>query len=407
MSKIAFKIAYALMCLSDEFAEYGPIIDKVRLVQDDREDTTMWVNPHLEMGFGEKWCKKLKSSELKAVVLHELRHIEYGHFVREESIRRVYGKGYTHYAHNVAMDLEINSKIPGLPECGHFPKNYDYPENLTYEEYFQKIIRDPKFKDRYTYLISSGGKMNANDLDLEHIRNSGKVRNDSSSNDTLSIEDENFLNDLEKEVTEAKESRGSGKGGSTGKLKIKPSQPIDILNYVRTRCATVKNEKTFGYDMVDYNSFKITAISDVIDFKTFNEVVPITLSFVIDVSGSRTDKQINESISKIWSTLESVDDITFIIDIFFADDGVTQINHVLRREDIPKTFKGRGGTWLSKAYEEFKIEYDLIVIMTDGFCDYSDINNLEKKFYNKTIVGIDKESYLTTHMHFMLPTFVL
>jgi predicted metal-dependent peptidase len=366
--------------------EWEPIIDRVRLVLDEKKDVTMWMDHSVRMGYNPAWVRKLSSSERRAVVLHEISHYSYGHFIRIRQFSKVYGRVQKDIF-NVAADLEINSDIKGLPPDGCFPQSFNYPPKLSMEEYYIRLCK--------------GG------VKVEGL---GK----SLTNDIIFGDDENELitgeliqEEVLMEVEEASKKAGKTTFFGKGLTKIKVVPPINIYQYIKVLYARMQDSPQFGFDHTNYGRFKRSIIPDIVKFRQNDYNPQIKLAFVVDTSGSRSNGMINEGLSRIYHTLKSLGENKTISDLYTVDAEVKQSTRLNSENDIPKEFHGRGGTRMDAVFEKMKEKYDLVVFMTDGQLNNEDLSDIPSIYKKKVVLGIDKQYFKDYQNIHKFPLFIL
>jgi len=380
------KILNDLDDLRKELREAEPLIDRIKLIQDDGPEVTMWMSPRCHMGYNPKWVNNLTDKERRGVVKHELFHYINGHFLRARQLRRVYGH-LTKVRSNVAMDLEINCEIEGLPVDGCFVQNFGFPPKLTFEKYYELLEgQNPaNYKDKVLIddVIYSDDE---NEADIE----------------------ESIMEEVLMEVEESAKLVGRSRGWGSGKVKIKKNvKPINIHNYLKVLFNRLSETPTFGFDHTIYSRFKRSNIPDILKFKERDFVPVMKIAFGVDTSSSRSDGQVNTSMSKIFHTLKNLGEGNTISDLYEIDSGVSKVTRLNHAHDIPKEFHGRGGTRMDVIYKQFKKNsYDLVIILTDAYLNPDDLQDIPPKYAKKTVVGIDRQSFKDHGHKFNVPVFV-
>jgi predicted metal-dependent peptidase len=371
-------------------SESEPIVDKIRLVEDsgtlNGQPVTMWMSPKCELGYNPAFVKNLTDTERKAVIDHEIRHYMNGHFLRFRQLEKIKGKINPIIA-NIGMDLEINSDIKGLPITGVFPSTFGFKPNLAFEEYIELLLRLPKF--------NIDGKILGNDMKF-------------SAAETEAILDEIIQEEILEEVAERK-AIDRWTGGGIGKTKIKTAPPINIFNYVKALVARMTDQPIQGFDHTNYSRFR-RALPKIPRFQTNSYRPEVKVAFVVDTSGSRSNSMINLSLSRIFYTLQSLDECSIVGDLYFVDAAVCKTVRLNTSRDIPKEFKGRGGTRMDIVFPELdkqRYRYDLVIFITDALLAGDDLKTIPPKYKQKVVMGVDANYYKDTQKQFKFPIFCL
>jgi len=379
-----------LFQIQEEHPEYGPVIEKIRFVTDRRKEITAWINPQYKLGWNPAFFKPLTPPQRKDVLKHEVLHAVHGHFKRFVLVGKV--KNYIHTIANIAGDLEINSGLRNLPPGCLFPRMFNFPDGLVMEDYYSRLME----------MASNGRKMPANSMANDVKDSYGESGNSFEVSDM-----DGFLHDeVEKEIEEAKKLWGTHTGGGKGETKIKLTEPIDILRWIKSFYQQLSQTEAYGFEGYNYNRFGRTLIPRIIDYKKTSYLPIIKVAFIVDTSGSRSNMDINGSLSKIVATLESVTDQHMLCDLFIVDTEVKQAIRINTRADVPKSFGGRGGTDLSPAYEAFKVRYNLVVLLTDAAMNWNRFDKIEEYYQRRTVIGIDAPSFDPTK-EYKYPVFVV
>lgn len=367
MSDLETKLSTYLMQVAKDHPSYEPIVLRVRLVKDDTPGATAWINPKCQIGYNPNFFKTLKDKEQYAVILHEVYHYAYSHFLRFSLLYKIHGKINMMLA-NIAADLEINSFIPDMPIAAVFAHKFRFPPGLTLEEYYAKLLERPD--------LVSGGHMS--DIQIDDIED-------------ISQEDQQTIEEVLVEV-ESK-GRSLSKGSGKGSVKIIKTKPINIHSYIKSLYSKLLTKVSYGFSDTDYSKLRHNTLPGVLRFKKVELSAPISLVFIVDVSGSRSDSMINRSMSRILSTVKDIAEDDPIIDMIIIDTEVTDYIRINSAKDLPKSYKGRGGTTMAPAYSAFKMKYDLAIIMTDGYIDWEDLNYIPEYYKKRTVIGLDKNRF--------------
>jgi predicted metal-dependent peptidase len=385
------KIFSSLLEINDNHPEYEPVISRVALIEDNVKETA-WMNARCQMGYNPSFFKNLSDKEIYAVVLHEIHHYVDAHFQRATQMARVYGHIH-HIQFNIAADMEINQELDNLPGNCVYPETYNFPRGKTMEEYYT-LLED--FKK--IYMI---GSVNG-DFDRDGHTLPGEIEVPSEG---LTEEEQAIADQISEELKDQSKARGFGAGKHEEYIKLKKKNAINIHQYIRVTFGRIVSDPKYGFDEIDYNMFGKTTIPRMLKFKTFDRNPKMQIAVILDTSGSRNKNDIIISLSRLMATLSSLDAESCFMDIFEVDGIVQRVTRAYTTRDIPKKFTGRGGTELTKAYAEFKIRYDLVLVMTDGYLPWSEFDDIPAYYRKRTIVGVDKHNLEDTIKNCQFPVF--
>lgn len=314
------------------------------------------------------------------IIKHEMLHIIYNHVGRKED--------RNHDAFNYATDCALNQDI----NRNHLPKFAIYPDNFPVSH----GIAVPTFKSSEFYyeLLNDEMKKRKNKKGKGNCKgnstgpgSNGEGKGEDEGNTTRgyinhdtwekSEGDEGIKKELAKKMVEkaAEETQKS-----TGNLPSNYSSMINGLtenrevNWKQVLRWVVGNKKVNSRRTLMRRDRRLPDcnwIKGKVKDRVFD------LAVISDVSGSVSDK----ALVKLWSTIINICNIyktpvTMVqIDTEPSDpEKLTKTSTIIER-------KRCGGTVLSPAIEklkEHKINFDALVVTTDGFLFYDDIDPFEK-----------------------------
>lgn len=365
------------------------------------EHETAWVsfNRHsFNMSFNPFFVDDLKEDEVTAIVQHEMYHLLNSHLSRmNDRNPRIW---------NVACDLSINPFIENLPKKKRedmvkmmqdkglnqeeikkalpksdkngdvntclMPANYDLPNNLTAEEYYQKIMSDPELRKEFEKKSVDISSLSKEEIEkLKEDIKSGKVRvthgedsHDEWNNnaDIDDIQDAELKKLLKEAANECDHRYGNLPGNMLAKLKgmFEPA-----LNWKRELKTFINN----ATDIIKKHTRKRPSRRFGIAFPGNRRDYKLNIGAVIDSSGSVSDEEITAILGEL-NNLIAYENVN--VEIMAGD---TQINNhiIAKKSQNIESFelKGRSGTcadsWIKYTNDH---KYDIIVVLTDGEFSY-------------------------------------
>ncbi len=132
------KLEPAVMALLKKNPFYGIFIQKLRRVITDEvptlgvggvgDDIVLFVNPYFWNHFEQRLLHQI------ALLKHECHHLIHEHlFRRGDRDEKIW---------NVAADMAINPKIPNLPDGGCYPADFNLPDGMTAEWYYDNLPKN-------------------------------------------------------------------------------------------------------------------------------------------------------------------------------------------------------------------------------------------------------------------------
>jgi len=289
-----------------------------------------------------------------AIIKHEMLHIIHGHIGRK--MNRVIN--IWRYATDCAINQLIDKNH--LPKNGITPLTFinngiDVDYDQTAEYYYDKI-KDYDIGD-------DGGVMSTHNTWEE------------------SQGDENLQKDITKKIIE---------DAMTYTLKHAGSLPCDINDLIKLHARAsevnwrsvlrniISNKKTNTRRTIMRRDRRMPGRKDV---KGKTKDRTFDLLVVADVSGSMSDKALNDTIGEVRHICNCTDTTVNLIQI----DTVAHAPQELTKNTKVFSREGRGGTDIFPAIakaNECKIPYDAIVVLTDGWLysgEVQEFSNLNKK----------------------------
>ncbi|WP_081923265.1 vWA domain-containing protein [Clostridium amazonitimonense] len=291
--------------------------------------------------------------EMKSLIKHEIYHIMYGHHVRAKDLYNKYGRTPV----NLAMDISVNQFIKGLPSWAAkldniaLEFNVELRENSTMETYakeiyeaIQKIMREAPDK-----------KINLKELedfDLESLHNSWE-------NPAQSVNKED-MKELVKNT-----ARNAHKGKSPRGLeeilaalnKVPEISWVDYLKKIIKSMPSGHRKTITRKDRRQPNRLELRG--------TLRDHISEIL-VAIDISGSITDKEIEQIFTEIFGIVKNKEVRVTVIE---CDDKVRRVYKLNSKKDLKPRLDKKGGTAFSPVFEYINkksLRNSLLIYFTDG-----------------------------------------
>jgi len=273
-----------------------------------------------------EFIEKLKLSELSAILEHEALHVILQHFNRRLD------KDTARW--NVACDLAVNQMINGLPDTALLPKDYDFPEELPAEQYYDRI---PKEQSKETIDNHSQWRP-LTDTEKEIIRQAVEEANKRTQGKVPGAI-KSYLDELLKGPTI-------------------PWQHV-LRQYIHGSIRAFKKfswkrpNRRFGFSQPGKVSQRVARII-----------------IAIDTSGSVSDEELKMFLAEIYE-IQKIYPIE--IKIIQADAKVQKVDTLRKGQTFNGEIEGRGGTNFIPVFKYIKekhLNVDLLLYLTDGFGDF-------------------------------------
>lgn len=294
-----------------------------------------------------------------AILKHEMLHILNKHITRKED--------RNHINFNYATDCAINQLINlnHLPSGAILPtnliKNKTVPYNLSAEQYYELIENEEDNKDN---------KDNKDNPDSE-LMDDHDIWDSSEYNESL-------INDVTKDLIEKSVQITQ---------KSKGTIPLEISDYIKlyTRKSEINWKKELRLILGNKKSSKRKTImrcsrrfSKREDIKGTIKDKIMNVLVISDVSGSVDDEELIELLSEVKCICNSTNSIVKLIQV----DSKAHEPEELKPSTINFERKSKGGTFLSPALikaKEHKLDYQVIIVTTDGELNCTDIIEFNKE----------------------------
>ena len=387
-----YRVLRAAKRVGEKFPYYSPAAARLRFKRDSKNVSTMQIDCNLVVSYNASHVRKLKEEELEKIVLHEIMHYINGH--HERYMNSTLRKTLPHVVHNIAMDIEINEFIEELPKDGFKAKNFGLPPGKSYEEYLGLINRDmPPDLKKYIDNLSicqnctngcNNPKNNKDKEEDEKEKQDGEGEEEESSDpcdgcphqgnglpfDDLNIDEYNgiYTTVLVDLINECEKNRGT-EGDADDTIRTIPKRKYSWEQVFQNIVATKVTEIVAGFKYRTFEKInrRYVHTPDIILPQYFDRNSKIEIAIIMDISGSMGD-----NVNKMYGVMKSMIDVLDLkIEITVLEVNVC-VENIMHGFDLNREYiesKDGGGTDMGAGLyyiEEYKIEADLIVVMTDS-----------------------------------------
>lgn len=381
-----FKVRYHL---TNSHPYYSSLLFSLIPIDVGDKIPTIAVDKHLRLYFNPKILTH-NLEEIKAILIHEMKHIMNGHFMRFGSR----DPKLSNLAGDMAINCEIRDEGLTLPDYVVYPEKdpFNFPKNLTFEEYYELLMQ---MKQKMQQQQQSGGKgkgKKGKDKgdgngdgeggggDQEGQTGSGSCGSCGGAAKDFEIDDKDAdgnpvdkVDDFTKEAIISKvaqdvlEQANKGIGNLPGNMvrwaKDRLKEKVDWKHELRTQLV---NAITYVSGMVDFTRSKMnrrqSAFGNVL-IPAFHAPVP-KAAVIMDTSGSMGDEELSQGLAEIAGILKaSKTDLT----VMSYDTQLANKQKIFNIAAVK--LQGGGGTAMDKAImevAEMRPKFDIIILITDG-----------------------------------------
>lgn len=320
------------------------------------------------------FCLDMPLKQRIGILKHEMLHIIYNHVGRREE------RNHTNF--NIAADCALNQDINSdhLPDYAIYPKNFpakdktkSVPLRKTSEFYYDLLEKSDEEDDEGGEGDGSGEEGNGNYSDGE-----GKSINPNNHDTWASSKGDE---DIKKEITKKMvEKAAESTNKAAGNLPRDYSEMINALttnrevNWKQVLRSIVGNKKVNSRKTLMRRDRRLPNFNW-IKGKTKDRI--FELGVISDVSGSVSSK----ALTTLWSSIIHIcNTYKTPVTMVQVDTAPSEPEELTARSKAVER-KSCGGTKLSPAIEMFKkskINYDALVVTTDGFLFGDDIEPFSK-----------------------------
>lgn len=313
---------------------------------------TIYFNPYIFL--------QCSLEEMKALIKHEVYHIMYNHLKRSEEVR---GK-YSEVAINRGMDISINQYIKHMPLWSDNLRNVSLTYNIdlksdsTMEEYAKAIqegidkLEDSKGKNFSQGKLEDDDSLIKRNHDPEH------------AHDIWSKSEDSFNYEQIKELTK-KTANSAIRGDVPNEFKniiedLNKKTEISWKNYLRKIVGTLPS----GYKKTITRKDRRQPHRLDLRGKLSKQIAQIIVA--IDISGSITDKEIDQIMNEVFGIIKNhYAEITIIE----CDNKIRRVYSVKNKKDVKPKLETKGGTAFSPVFEyiyKHKMRNHFLIYFTDG-----------------------------------------
>ena len=364
---------------------FGLLLMHMRYAVDEQEETASTDGTRIT--FGTHFLDDLSDTELDFVMMHEIMHVVLQHCFR--------GLDYDDELFNIACDIVVNSNI--------LLENQMHTGAITLDKYGEAMHRAPNGKEGYEYTAeemyqtlmleygkkgkdksgANGNQIGSSDAGKKNADKKGKGKPDLSgrwdSHEKWGEADADALKDVWtkrlQDAAQAIEIRNPSK--DCGKLPLFAKRMLGELGKPQTDWRTILNEFVHE-EIVDYSFSPPDRRFDDTGFflPDFNEKEDVMedILFMVDTSGSMSDKMITAAFGEVKGALDQFDgklkgwlgffDAAVIKPTPFANEDELRIIRP----------SGGGGTDFGVIFKYVEKEMEKqpasIIVLTDGYAPF-------------------------------------
>lgn len=318
------------------------------------------------------------------MLAHEVLHIINNHLDREEN--------KNHEMWNISTDIAINQRIQGVgtPE-GCLMPNYIPTDVLNQNaEYYYSLIENKQNQNQNQNSNNqNSNNQNQNSNNQNQSSNNQNSDNQNSNNQNSKIGTHKFWG-IPKELKELAKNILKKDIEQTIKQTLKqrgnlPKNIDEILETLTTKAQVdwkkvLKNilgNKKIGFDRTLMRNNR--RFRDRPELKGRKPLRTFDLLVMVDVSGSMEDNIILKGLNEIYSICKTSKANAYLMQF---DTAVLDFNKLepktINSNKIKFNRKGTGGTIIKPCFEYIrknKIEYDALIVITDGYLETDKFNS--------------------------------
>lgn len=362
MNRSSYEEAILAMFLkkdyADEYLFYAHILNKfsIKLSSDIESPAGItFQNPNFILYINPELFSTYTLENRMAILKHEVLHAIFNHFLRKDN--------RDHKTWNIATDCAINQMI----NENHLPNDCILPKTLS-KLLNKKIPKNENAEFYYDLLINQNVDMQT--IDSHDVWDESENFGQSENSKYIIKEITNkALSETIKQI---------------GRIPKEISKILEIINkkqeinWKKVLKNVISNKRINTKRTIYRKDRRFNNRDDLkgkIKDKLFNLLV------ILDVSGSMSDEEIQTTLSEIMNICRDIDVTLIQVDSEAKEpEKITKNTKVFSR-------KGNGGTYISTGLEkakERKIQYDALIVITDGYINKSDLEKFEE--LKKTII---------------------
>lgn len=286
--------------------------------------------------------------EIQALIKHEIYHIMSGHHIRAKALKYK----YSNLAINIAMDISINQYILNLPSWSYSIDNVKRSYNVVLEE--DKTME--QYADIIQKALNKLKKEKSNEEDTEDIdwKNSHELW---SLNDEV---DESLAKEMTKKLASSALKGRVPKSIDELMRELNKKSEISWKDYLKKLLGSLPH----GYKKTITR--KDRRQPERLDLRGRLPKYTAQIAVAIDISGSISDKEIEEIMAEVFSIVKNYHREITILE---CDSNVRRVYKVKNIKDIKKKLNTRGSTKFSPVFEYMKnnnMNNYILIYFTDG-----------------------------------------
>lgn len=351
---------------SDEYIFYACMVSKCNIyfIDDLNSPAGVSFNDSYNLYINLNLFKEYTLIERMAILKHEMLHILNGHLLYRNENKKL--KNW-----NIATDCSINQLINNQ----HLPKNCITPDYIEKEINIKIKRQEPS---EYYYEI------------LNNLKDEYEFK-DVDKHSTWELNSSESSKEIQKEIT-----KNMIEESMQDSMNIVGKYPNNCSNWLKL----YSNKSQINWKLELKNNLKISTklptiykrnrrLPNRIDLKGSKRNKKNNILYIIDSSGSVNNKDFKELNSEIINLCKQINKEIISIQV----DSEASEPEILTKNSNKIERKRDAGTFLSKGLEkadEHKLDYDTVIVSTDGYLMTDDIENF-KKIKKKVIFLISKK----------------
>jgi predicted metal-dependent peptidase len=419
MNREIFEDAFQHMMSNPEYVDlsfYSFVISKMKVEVTEKIPTAGagFYNNVYNLLVNPTFFETLTLDQRLAILVHECQHV---------ILQHVFRKGERdHKLFNTAADIAINQKIKNIPDSGMFPETFDFPLNLTTEDYYELLKEEKKQqeKEKAEYEKNQSEQCdNDGDSDGEDGEDGDEGGESGEGGDTtkggwkpssghpdltgtdeitidshelwdsLNSEDQELARDTMEKILEdaVSKSKGNTPQNISDLLELWKREPVISWKKILKKFISSKAGSKVGTIKKRYR--RMPNRMDLKGKKTYYDVPEVIVG--VDVSGSMSNEDIFEGLKEIHEICRVTGSNLKLVQID------TDIKGLETFDEKQKNFtrKGCGGTYmgdLPRYLLENKINCDVLVMISDMYIENVQTDENWIKF-KKPVLWLNTSEY--------------
>lgn len=370
---LIFKVRYHL---TNTHPYYSTLLFSLIPIDVGNKIPTICVDKHLRLYYNPK-ILTLSVEELKAILVHEMKHVMNGHFLRFGTKDMM----LNNMAGDMAINCEIRDEGLTLPDWVLYPDDprFGFPKNLTYEEYYD-LLQEKKQQLQQEKQSGQGGSGGEKGDNKQPQTGNGRCGSCGGAREEFEVGDKDaegnpvdkvdgFTQEaiISKVAQDIVDQASKGIGTIPGNMVRWAKERLkEKVNWKQELRAQLVSALTYVSGMVDFTRSKPNrrqaAFGNIL-IPSFHQPVP-KVGVIMDTSGSMGNEDLAQGIAEIGGILKAT---KTELTVMSYDTQLSSKQKIFNQTAIK--LAGGGGTAMDRAIEEaaaMKPRFDLIVLITDG-----------------------------------------